>query len=73
MVAEMVLWPAERRLQGMVATARGDAPGGVGDDVVREGAGGPVGAAGLCLQAGVVGLALGVALVFVGVLMVAQP
>jgi hypothetical protein len=68
MVAEMVLWPAERRLQGMVAAARGDEPG-VGADRAGE----PAVAAGLCLQTGVVGLALGVALVFVGVLMVAQP
>jgi hypothetical protein len=78
MVAEMVLWPAERRLQGMVAAARRDEDGvvggsAVGEGVVREGAGEPDGAAGLCLQAGVVGLALGVTLVFVGVLMVAQP
>ena len=68
MVAETVLWPAERRLQGVVATAGGAEPVAAAD-----GSGQPVDSARLCLQAGLVGLALGVALVFVGILMVAQP
>jgi hypothetical protein len=68
MVAETVLWPAERRLQGVVAAA-GGGEGGIAADAAGE----PVDPARLCLQAGVVGLALGVALVFAGVLMVAQP
>jgi hypothetical protein len=68
MAAELVLWPSERRLQGMVVAARGDERGTEADGVEDA-----VAASRLCLQAGAVGLGLGVALVFVMVLMVAQP
>jgi uncharacterized membrane protein len=68
--AEAVLWPAERRLQEVVAARAGGAgrTSGPGDAAV-----GPPDAAGLCLQAGVVGIALSAALVVVAVLMVAKP
>ena len=64
-VAEIALWPAERRLQQAVE-AQGDP--GVGrdpDDAIDP--------ARLCLRAGVVGLGLGVVLVAVSALMVAKP
>ena len=72
MAAEAVLWLTERRLQEVVAAACGDER-----DVDRgTAADGPAvtgDAARWCLRAGVVGLGLGAALVFVGALMVAKP
>jgi hypothetical protein len=68
MVAESVLWPAERRLQGVVAVASGDDRSAADVGTVDR-----VDAVGWCLRAGVVGLGLGAALVFAGVLMVAKP
>ncbi len=68
--AESVLWPAERRLQEVVAargTGDGQDPGPV------DGAGGLHEVTGLCLRTGAVGLALAAALVVVAVVMVAKP
>jgi hypothetical protein len=73
--AEAVLWPGERHLQQVVSVRSGvsaapagadaastdDAPGPTPDDAAR------------CLQAGLVGLGLGVALIAVGFMMVAKP
>ena len=73
--AEAVLWPGERHLQDVVTARSGvpsadradgaasahDGPGPTPDDGAR------------CLQAGLVGLGLGVALVAVGFMMVAKP
>ena len=76
--AEALLWPAERRLQAIVASGavphtgveptggrRPEPAGGT-----REPAADP---AALCLQVGLLGLGAGVVLVAVGVLMVAKP
>jgi uncharacterized membrane protein len=68
--AESVLWPAERRLQEVVAargTGDGQDPGPV------DGAGGLHEVTGLCLRTGAMGLALAAALVVVAVVMVAKP
>ncbi len=68
--AEGLLWPAERRLQEVVAarvTGDGRSPGPV------DGVGGPQESADLCLRTGAIGLSLAVALVVVAVLMVAKP
>ena len=70
-VAEAVLWPAERRLQAVVADRAGALPEPMPAtaDVRRA-----VGAdAARCLQAGLVGIGLGAALVAVGFMMVAKP
>jgi hypothetical protein len=69
MVAEGVLWPTERRLQQVVAAREADDPVD-GPPPVDDDPGDP---AGLCLRSGLAGIALGVALVGVGVLMVAKP
>ena len=83
-VAEAVLWPGERRLQEVVAAARGV---GAGPDPGVGPAGGPDGggdagtgdgvdadgAPGLCARVGLLGLASGAALVVAGVVMVAKP
>jgi hypothetical protein len=72
MAAEGVLWPAERRLQEVVAAREGGtAPGGgPGGDAAGDV---PADAAGLCLRSGALGIGLAVALVAVGVVMVAKP
>jgi hypothetical protein len=66
-VAESVLWPVERQLQEVVVAASGEERPAAADPVD------PGEAAGWCLKSGVAGIGLGVALVFVGVLMVAKP
>ena len=68
LVAEGLLWPAERTLQQVVAAREAGGPG-----ADRESGAGDVDAAGLCLRSGLLGLASGVALVGVAVLMVAKP
>ncbi len=70
-VAEAVLWPGERTLQSVVADRAGALP-----EPTRATAdeSRPVGAdAARCLQAGLVGIGLGAALVAVGFLMVVKP
>jgi len=64
-VAEIVLWPAERRLQQVVAAQGDPGAGRDPDDAIDP--------ARLCLRAGVIGLGLGVVLVLVSALMVAKP
>ncbi len=74
MAAEGMLWPAERRLQRLVAAR---------EAAVAVGAGAPAGGAAvdedgsdpvaLCLWAGLLGIGLGATLVAVAVLMVAKP
>jgi hypothetical protein len=68
MLAEGVLWPAERRLQELVV-AREAGSGTQGDGTGAP----PVDAGALCLRSGLLGIALAVALVAVAVLMVAKP
>ena len=70
MVAEGVLWPAERLLQQVVAAREAGVPDGDGRPADEEAGTDP---AVLCLRSGLLGIALGVALVAVGVLMVAKP
>ncbi len=79
-LAEAVLWPAERRLQEAVSRLGRSAVAEEVEDVAGEdvsgdaGSGPPAsGAQGLCLRTGVLGLGLGVVLVAAGVLMVAKP
>ena len=76
-VGEGVLWPAERRLQGVVATREpvGGTATGTGT-AAPEGTGGPeapIDPAGVCLRSGLLGIGMAVALVVVAVLMVAKP
>jgi hypothetical protein len=76
--AEAVLWPGERHLQEMVAarSAMSSTPSSDGTVVGGSTADdqGPTPDDGArCLQAGLVGLGLGVALVAVGFMMVAKP
>ena len=70
-VAEAVLWPAERRLQEIVASV-GPAGGGQPAGTGSPGGDTPDPAA-LCLRVGVLGLGSGAVLIAVGVLMVAKP
>ena len=73
MIAEGVLWPAERRLQEVVA-ARERAAGPTEVPPDGPGSGAPVTDPGaLCLRSGLLGMGLAVALVAVAVLMVAKP
>jgi hypothetical protein len=73
LAAEAGLWPVERQLQELVAAP--GAPVGVTTGGAVPDQGGAVGSetAGLCLRAGVLGLALGAVLILSGVLMVAKP
>ena len=75
-VAEGVLWPAERRLQGLVAAREslvGAAGSGVAAPEGEHGPGPPIDPAGVCLRSGLLGIGMAVALVAVAVLMVAKP
>jgi len=78
--AEVLVWPGERRLQAVVAAlaAVGAPPApdgglpGVPDSAVDGGADVAEGP-GICARVGLLGLALGAALVATGVVMVAKP
>ena len=72
-VAEGVLWPAERRLQEVVATREGTTGGGGVPPDGTDGPGPGSDPAGVCLRSGLLGIGLAVVLVAVAVLMVAKP
>ena len=74
--AEAVLWPGERHLQELVTARSGVSSTEASDVAVPEAGGeGPTAehVRARCLQVGLVGLGLGVALVAVGFMMVAKP
>jgi hypothetical protein len=86
MAAEGILWPTERRLQEIVAAGAGRSGGAAVEVVTTDGATveevPPLGAgqddpmadvATQCLQAGLTGIGLALALVVLSVLMVAKP